>query len=171
MKTLNERVNEVVKIAISDKNATSMVNAKKRIEKELAENTEYQELLKAVENFKLDYYYNDDEYTDIAFSNVRSAFRAASKMVKGINIPFEYTDDEETTRALIRRNFVDTDARIASLICKRNENFTYKVGRAKLQQFEEWSDEEKEKINTLVELGILTEEEAETKLKNGKPKK
>lgn len=171
MKTLNERVNEVVKIAISDSNAAAMVSAKKRIEKELSENAEYRELVQAVENFKLDYYYADAEYSDIAFCNVRSAFRAASKMVKGINIPFDYTDNDEITRSIIRRNFVDTDARIASLICKKNETFTFKSSRVKVQQFEEWSDEEKEQINTLAKLGILTEEEAATKLRNGKPKK
>lgn len=172
MKTLNERVNEVVKIAVSDNNALYMADVKKRIEKELSENKEYQKLVKAVETFKRNYYNKDTEYKEVSRLNLRAAFRAASKMVKGINIPFEYTDDDERVNKLLESNFVDTDARLASLICKSNELFTFKVGRSRKPiQYEEWTDEEKEQINTLVSLGILTEQEAKQKLTYGKIKK
>lgn len=77
MKTLNERVNEVVKIAVSDNNALYMADVKKRIEKELSENKEYQKLVKAVETFKRNYYNKDTEYKEVSRLNLRAAFRAA----------------------------------------------------------------------------------------------
>lgn len=81
MKTINERVNEVVKIAVSDNNALKMQDTKKRIEKELSENVEFQELVKAVNDFRLSYYNGDTEYKEVSIANVRAAFRACSKMV------------------------------------------------------------------------------------------
>lgn len=172
MKTINERVNEVVKIAISDNNALKMQDTKKRIEKELSENVEFQELVKAVNDFRLSYYNGDTEYKEVASANVRAAFRACSKMVKGIDIPFDYTNCDENVEKILQSSMVDTDARLASVICNVNKRFEIRINKtAKLPTFEEWSEEEKTQILSLVDLGILTKEEAETKINNGKLKK
>ncbi len=169
-KTLNQRVNEIVKISVSDKAAANMAEIKKGLEKELAENAEFQALVKAVNDFRLNYYFNDKKYKEQASANIRSAFRASAKIIKGINIPFEYTDNDKIVNFMLKRTLVDTDVRLASLICTFNERFEIKEKRTKVRNIIEWSEDEKAQILSLVEIGVLTEEEAKQKIANGKTK-
>ena len=168
-KALNKKVNELVKLVVSDKNASALGEVSRRLTKELNEDTEYKKLVKAVEDYKLQYYNNDTEYKELASANLRVTFRAASKCIKGCNIPFEYTDKDILVNVLLSRNLIDTDARLVSLVCKINERFEKKETRkAKEKKFIAWNEEEIKQINSLVELGILSEEEAKNKIEKGK---
>lgn len=168
-KTLNKKVNDLIKLVVSDKNSSEMSNTSKRLTKELNEDLEYKKLVKAVEDYKLKYYNNDKEYKVLASANLRATFRAASKCIKGCNIPFEYTDKELLVNILLSRYLIDTDTRLASLVCKINERFEKKETRKKQEKkFTAWNEEEIKQINSLVELGILSEEEAKNKIEKGK---
>ncbi len=171
MKTLNQRVNELIKLVISDESAKVMNDITKRLQKDLDKDTEYLALVKAANDYKLKKYAEDEKYITQVKKNLRITFHAASKTIKDINLPFEYIDDERIIKVITNNFLLDTDAKLAACVCKFNERLEKKKKVKKEKEYIPLTDEEIKQINTLVDLGILTEEEGQKKIDQGKVKK
>lgn len=170
MKTLNERVKELVSQVILDSEYEKLQKASKDITSELENDSKYIELKKAVDAYKWSKFVEDKEYQTIVRRCLHTAFRASAKCIKDINIPFEYMEDEINLTKVATTYLCDTDARIASTICKVNELFKpAKVSRS--INYVPYTIGEIRKLVELIQLGILEREKVREQIREGKRKR
>ena len=170
MKTLNERVKELVSQVILDSEYEKLKKASKDITSELENDSKYIELKKAVDAYKWSIFVEDKEYQTVVRRCLHTAFRASSKCIKDINIPFEYMEDEKNLTKIATTFLSDTDARIASTICKVNEWFKpAKVTRS--VEFVPYTVADIRKLVELIQLGILEREKVREQIREGKRKR
>ena len=170
MKTLNERVKELVSQVILDSEYVKLQKASKDVISELENDTKYIELKKAVDAYKWTKFVEDKEYQTIVCRCLHTAFRASSKCIKDINIPFEYMEDEKNLTKVATTYLCDTDTRIASAICKVNEWFKpTKVTRS--VNYIPYTIAEIRKLVELIHLGILEREKVREQIREGKRKR
>lgn len=170
MKTLNERVKELVSQVILDSEYEKLQKASKDITSELENDSKYIELKKAVDAYKWSKFVENKEYQTIVRRCLYTAFRASAKCIKGINIPFGYMEDEINLTKVATTYLCDTDARIASAICKVNERFKPKKA-VRSVEFVPYSVGEIRKLIELVNMGILEHEQVRQQVRQGKRKR
>ena len=170
MKTLNERVKELVSQVILDSEYEKLQKASKDVTSELENDPKFIELKKAVDAYKWEKFVNDTDYQKAVRGCLFTAFRAASKCIKDVNIPFEYMEDEKNLTKVATTFLCDTDARIASTICKVNDWFKpTKVTRS--IEFVPYTIAEIRKLVELIQLGILEREKVRQQVREGKRKR
>lgn len=170
MKTLNERVKELVSQVILDSEYEKLQKASKDVTSELESDSKYIELKKAVDTYKWKKFVNNTSYQKAVRSCLYTAFRAASKCIKNVYVPFEFMEDEKNLTKVATTFLCDTDARIASTICKVNERFKpTKVTRS--IEFVPFSVAEIRKLVELIHLGILEREKVRQQVREGKRKR
>lgn len=172
MKTLNEKVKEMVKQVVLDSDYNELQWRSNQIEKQLKEDNEFQKLQKAVDDYRLKMYAEDTDFQEINKKVLHTAFRACSKCINEINIPFGYTEDEEVLNRLSTENLTNTDTRISSLICATNDKFKIRVSRKrKVIERIPYTFGEIRKLVEMVNLGILEREDVRKQVRNGKVKR
>lgn len=170
MKTLNERVKELVSQVILDSEYNELKQASKDVITALENDSKFIELRNALEEYKRAKFVEDKEYQTIVRRCLYTAFRASAKCIKDINIPFEYMEDEKNLTKVATTYLCDTDARIASAICKVNERFKPKKA-VRSVEFAPYSVGEIRKLVELVNMGILEHEQVRQQVKQGKRKR
>lgn len=170
MKTLNEKVKEMVKQVVLDSDYNELQWCSNQIEKQLKEDNEFQKLQKAVDDYRLKMYADDTAYQEISKKVLHTAFRACSKCINGIDIPFDYTEDENVLNRLSTENIANTDSRISSLICNTNDKFKVRISRKEIERIP-YTFGEIRKLVEMIKLGILEREEVRQQIKNGKVKR
>ena len=172
MKTLNEKVKEMVKQVVLDSDYDELQWCSNQIEKQLKADDEFQKLQKAVDDYRLKTYAEDMDFQEINKKVLRTAFRACSKCINEINLPFDYTEDENVLNRLSTENIANKDSRISSLICNTNDKF--KVRRSRRGKGIEripYTFGEIRKLIEMVNLGILEKEDVRRQVRNGKVKR
>lgn len=170
MKTLNERVKELVSQVILDSEYKELQKASKEVASKLEGDSKYIELKKAADAYKWEMFVNDTDYQKAVRGCLYTAFRAASKCIKDVNVPFEYMEDEKNLTKVATTFLCDTDTRIASTICKVNEWFKpTKVTRS--MAFVPYTVAEIRKLVELIHLGILEREKVRQQVREGKRKR
>lgn len=171
-KTLNERVKDMVRNVVMDEDYEDLQYYTKKIEKELSDDEEFQKLQREVEIYRLRKYATNKGYQKVSSKCLYTAFRAASKTIKGIRIPFDYLDDPKDLAELSGQYIANTDSRIASLICRVNDRFNLKMGRTKkMPEYEPYTFAEIRKLVELIWEGILEREEVRKQVAMGKRKR
>ena len=171
-KTLNERVKEMVRNVVLDVDYEELQERTKEIEKNLSKDEEYQKLQREVEVYRLRKYASNKAYQEISRKCLYTAFRAASKTVKGILIPFDYLEDPKDLNEMSTQYIANTDSRIASLICATNDRFKLSIGRSKkIPEYEPYAFAEIRKLVELIWEGILEREEVRKQVAMGKRKR
>lgn len=171
-KTLNERVKDMVRSVVMDEDYEDLQYYSKEIEKELSEDDDFQKLQKAVDDYRLKMYAKNKEYQEVSRKCLYTAFRATSKTIKGVNIPFDYLDNPKDLYSLSAKNIANTDSRIASLICRINDTFKVRVRRfKKMPEYEPYTFAEIRKLVELVWSGILEREGVRKQVAMGKRKR
>ena len=172
MKTLNEKVKEMVKQVVLDSDYNKLQWCSNQIEKLLKEDDEFQKLQKAVDDYRLKMYAENTDFQEISKKVLNTAFRACSKCINEINIPFDYTEDENVLNRLSTENIANTDSRISSLICNTNDKFKIRISR-KGKEIERipYTFGEIRKLVEMVNLGILEKEDVRQQVRNGKVKR
>lgn len=172
MKTLNEKVKEMVKQVVLDSDYDELQWYSNRIEKQLKGDAKFQELVKAVDAYRLKAYASNEGYQNYSKKALRAAFRACSKCINEINIPFDYTEDESLLNRLSTGNIANTDNRISSLICSTNDKFKARISRrGKEIERVPYTFGEIRKLVEMVNLGILEKEDVRQQVRNGKVKR
>lgn len=170
MKTLNERVKELVSQVILDSEYNELKQASKDVTTALENDSKFIELRNALDEYKWAKFVENKEYQTIVRRCLHTAFRASAKCIKGINIPFEYMEDEINLTKVATTYLCDTDARIASTICKVNELFKpAKVSRS--INYVPYTIGEIRKLVELIQLGILEREKVREQIREGKRKR
>lgn len=172
MKTLNERVKDVVRTVVLDADYTELGEQSKAVQDWLQNDSKYIQLKKALEDYRLKAFAESPDYQKISRATLFTAFVAVAKLVKGINIPENYLteDNGKTLERLASENICDTDSRIASLICKVNDTFKpTKVTRS--IEFVPYTIAEIRKLVELIQLGILEREKVRQQVREGKRKR
>lgn len=110
MKTLNERVKDVVRTVILDADYTELSEQSKAVQFWLQNDSKYIQLKKALEDYRLKAFADSPDYQKISRATLFTAFVAVSKLVKGINIPGNYLteDNGKTLERLASENICDT---------------------------------------------------------------
>ena len=171
-KTLNEKVKELVKQVVLDSDHDELQCYSNQLEKQLKEDKEFQKLVKAVDAYRLSVYACDEDYQKYSKKALRTAFRACSKCINEINIPFDYTEDENVLNRLSTGNIANTDSRISSLICNTNDKFKTRISRrGKEIERVPYTFGEIRKLVEMVNLGILEKEDVRRQVRNGKVKR
>lgn len=170
MKTLNERVKELVSQVILDSEYNELKQASKDVITALENDSKFIELRNALEKYKWAKFVEDKEYQTIVRRCLHTAFRASAKCIKDINIPFEYMEDEKNLTKVATTYLCDTDARIASAICKVNERFKPKK-TVRSVEFVPYTIGEIRKLVELVNMGILEHKQVRQQIKQGKRKR
>lgn len=172
MKTLNEKVKDLVKQVVLDSDYNNLQWYSNHIEKQLKEDEDFQKLVKAVDDYRLNVYANDEDYQEYSKKALRTAFRACSKCINEIRIPFDYTEDESVLNRLSMENIANTDSRISSLICTTNDKFKVRISRrGKEIERVPYTFGEIRKLVEMVNLGILEKEDVRQQVRNGKVKR
>jgi hypothetical protein len=172
MKTLNERVKDVVRTVVLDADYTELGEQSKAVQEWLQNDAKFIQLKKALEAYRLKAFAENAEYQKISRATLFTAFVAVVKLVKGVNIPENYLteDDGNTLARLASENICDTDSRIASLICRINDTFKpAKVTRT--TEFIPYTIAEIRKLVELIQLGILEREAVRRQVREGKRKR
>lgn len=170
MKTLNERVKELVSQVILDSEYEKLQKASKDVTSELENDPKYIELKKAVDAYKWEKFVNDTDYQKAVRGCLFTAFRAASKCIKDIRIPFDYIENDGNLAYIANTFLCDTDARIASIICKINGEFKpVKITRS--VEYVPYTVSEIRKLVELIQLGILEREKVRQQVREGKRKR
>lgn len=171
-KTLNERVKDMVRNVVMDEDYEKLKNRTKEIEKELSKDIEFERLQREVEIYRLRKYASDRAYQEISRKCLYTAFRAASKAIKGILIPFDYLQDPKDLDEMSAQHIANTDSRIASLICATNDRFKLSIGRSKkMPDYEPYTFAEIRKLVELIWEGILEREDVRKQVATGKRKR
>lgn len=171
-KTLNERVKDMVRNVVMDEDYKKLQDRTKEIEKELSKDIEFERLLREVEIYRLKKYASNRAYQEISRKCLYTAFRAASKTVKGILIPFDYLQDPKDLDEMSAQHIANTDSRIASLICATNDRFNLSIGRSKkMPEYEPYTFAEIRKLIELIWEGILEREDVRKQVATGKRKR
>lgn len=171
-KTLNERVKDMVRNVVMDADYEELQDRTKEIEKELSKDIEFEKLQREVEIYRLRKYASNKAYQEISRKCLYTAFRAASKTVKGILIPFDYLEDPEDLNEMSAQHIANTDSRIASLICATNGRFNLSIGRSKkMLEYEPYTFAEIRKLVELIWEGILEREDVRKQVATGKRKR
>lgn len=165
--TKNERVKELVRTVIMDDDYEELQQASKGIEYLLSNDEKYQQLVAAVEKYRLSVYAQNEEYQQSSRSTLFTAFRAASKMLPFIKIPADYLEDDKTRFDIAKSGIYNTDARIASLILKINAKFTVKRIRITEERIH-LTEEEKARLYELVDAGVIDKDRADAQIRAGK---
>lgn len=172
MKTLNEKVKEIVKQVVLDSDYRELQWCSNKIDKQLKEDNEFQKLQKAVDDYHLKMYAEDTDFQEISKKILHTAFRACSKCIKEINIPFDYTEDESVLNRLSTENIANTDSRISSLICSTNDKFKVRISRrGKEIERIPYTFGELRRLVEMINLGILEREDVRQQVRNGKVKR
>lgn len=162
----------MVKQVVLDSDYNELQWSSNRIEKSLKEDDEFQKLQKAVDDYRLKKYAEDVDFQEISKKVLHTAFRACSKCINEINIPFVYTEDESVLNRLSTENIANTDSRISSLICNTNDKFKVRISRrGKEIERIPYTFEEIRKLVEMVNLGILEKEDVRRQVRNGKVKR
>lgn len=172
MKTLNERVKDVVRTVVLDADYTELGEQSKAVQEWLQRDARFIQLKKELEDYRQKAFAGSEEYQKISRATLFTAFVAVPKLVKGINIPENYlTEDHgKTLERLASENICDTDSRIASLICRINDTFKpAKVTRS--IEFVPYTIAEIRKLVELIQLGILEREKVRQQVREGKRKR
>lgn len=171
-KSLNERVKDMVRNVVMDEDYEKLQDRTKEIEKELSKDIEFERLLREVEIYRLKKYASNRAYQEISRKCLYTAFRAASKTVKGILIPFDYLQDPKDLDEMSAQHIANTDSRIASLICATNDRFNLSIGRSKkMPEYEPYTFAEIRKLIELIWEGILEREDVRKQVATGKRKR
>lgn len=170
MKSLNERVKELVSQVILDSEYNELKQASKDVTTALENDPKFIELRNTLDEYKWAKFVEDKEYQTIVRRCLHTAFRASAKCIKDINIPFEYMEDEINLTKVATTYLCDTDARIASTICKVNELFKpAKISRS--INYVPYTIGEIRKLVELIQLGILEREKVREQIREGKRKR
>lgn len=161
---------ELVSQVILDSEYKKLQKASKDVTSELENDSKYIELKKAVDAYKWEKFANDTDYQKAVRGCLYTAFRAASKCIKGVNVPFEYMEDEKNLTKVSTTFLCDTDARIASAICKVNEWFK-PTKTTRSVEFIPYTVAEIRKLVELIQLGILEREKVREQIREGKRKR
>ena len=84
MKTLNERVKDVVRTVVLDADYTELGEQSKAVQEWLQNDSKYIQLKKALEDYRLKAFAESPDYQKISRATLFTAFVAVSKLVKGI---------------------------------------------------------------------------------------
>lgn len=170
MKTLNERVKELVSQVILDSEYNELKQASKDVTTALENDSKFIELRNALDEYKWAKFVENKEYQTIVRRCLHTAFRASAKCIKDINIPFGYMEDKKNLTKVATTYLCDTDARIASAICKVNERFKPKKATRSVE-FVPYTVAEIRKLVELIQLGILEREKVREQIREGKRKR
>lgn len=162
----------MVKQVVLDSDYNELQWCSNQIEKQLKEDDEFQKLQKAVDDYRLKMYAEDTDFQEISKKVLHTAFRACSKCINEINIPFDYTEDESVLNRLSTENIANTDSRISSLICNTNDKFKVRVSRKGKEIIRiPYTFGEIRKLVEMVNLGILEKEDVRRQVRSGKVKR
>lgn len=162
----------MVRNVVMDEDYEKLKDRTKEIEKELSKDIEFERLQREVEIYRLRKYASDRAYQEISRKCLYTAFRAASKTIKGILIPFDYLQDPKDLDEMSAQHIANTDSRIASLICATNDRFKLSIGRSKkMPDYEPYTFAEIRKLVELIWEGILEREDVRKQVAMGKRKR
>lgn len=162
----------MVRNVVMDEDYEKLKDRTKEIEKELSKDIEFERLQREVEIYRLRKYASDRAYQEISRKCLYTAFRAASKTIKGIFIPFDYLQDPKDLDEMSAQHIANTDSRIASLICATNDRFKLSIRRSKkMPDYEPYTFAEIRKLVELIWEGILEREDVRKQVATGKRKR
>jgi hypothetical protein len=172
MKTLNERVKDVVRTVVLDADYTELGEQSKAVQDWLQNDAKFIQLKKALEDYRLKTFAENAAYQKISRATLFTAFVAVAKLVKGVNIPENYLteDNGKTLERLASENICDTDSRIASLICRINDTFR-PIKETRKADVTPYTFGEIRKFVELINLGLLEREKVRSQIREGKPNK
>lgn len=172
--TTNEKIKSLTTSVIGAKEYKALNKAYSSVNTELQKDAKYIELCKAVEQYRVAYYANDTEYQDLQKKCLRKALHAVAKCINEIKIPYEYLDEEKRLNLISSRNICNTDAKIASLFCYLDTRFVKKETRKKKEEQDKripLTQQEIAQLPILVKSGIISQEQANDLIENGRLKR
>lgn len=173
METLNQKLRNLVTIAVSESEHNAAVDACLEVKSSLTEDKKYQELVKAVTDYENAAYQGNEKYQAAVLLCATKLLRAAHGQIAEVKrrVP-KYYENTEFFANLVKTSdkTLETDARLCSFIESVINRFEKKTTR-KPAEAEKFTFAEIRKFVPLIQGGILTRDEVRERIKQGKTKR